>query len=203
MSGKTIAGYLGNDITSRTAANVVTANPGVFPGGPSTVPLYMYQSLREMLGFPDQATLQDHIVARYGSNLTMPTLGIEIALETQDAALSDVETNARYDVLGGEFGYARILSKIHDPVLDSQYDLVEQIDLRIRYLIETEIRQYTQGSTVVNPRGSSIYLNPATFDTTIDANLGVCVRWIKYGNSESALERVSIYSVQYARLFCK
>lgn len=200
MPGSTIAYYLGQDIVSRTAADVRAANTGIFATD-ADVPVYLYTCLMDLFGYADQSALQDHIVARAGSNLAMSDSGIDIAVQMQESAISELPGTLKLDSLGAECAIVKILCRTHDPVEDDKIDLLENVDFRIRYIVSGLIRQYTKGSWPFNLLGQPSNLIPVS--KSIDPTVGVSLQWLKLGDVENALERLSIYAATYARFFTK
>lgn len=200
MTAEVLAGYIGGDIVSRTAADVMTANAGMFASVNDVEP-YMFMCVMDLMGLSTQAELQERIVARYGSSLNINDFGIDISTELQEQAIGNVETDNHSDFVGAEFSLARILVRLQEPSDDSELNFTKQIDLRIRYILTKWTRAYSKGVSAVNLVGSPNKLDPYPFDKSVSRAQGVDVTWMKNGNAENVLERVSIYSLNYVRLF--
>lgn len=200
MTAKVIQGYLLADTISRTAQDVMNANPGRFADA-SKVDPFMYLSLKDILSqngvIGAEQNYSDFVVYKYGTDLTMANLGIEMAYVAEEA--ENAPEGYRSDEIGAEFGLLKILCRLNPADADQNVNMTEQADLRIRDVIDANIRAQTKKiPAVLDPTGID---NSVMAPIVSDPNAGVICRWMKFLTPPTGPEVVSVYSLQYTRLF--
>ena len=211
--------FLRTDIVSRTPADVIAANPGMFTGSPqaSYVPQFLYRCLLDLLTGKDATHggdvnyLNNHVVGNYGQGDTFSDAGIELSSSEGDSAL--VNEGLKSDVVGARTAYMKILCRVAnvpgDP--DTLENLVDNLSLRIQYILDGPTRGlFKGGGTVI---GQNIY--PELADNTIfgltivnpngrpAVMVGVRALWLRDLKDPSALERLTLWRIEYSRLFAK
>jgi hypothetical protein len=174
------------DTTDRTAAQARTANSGKWAAD-SDVPDYMFKSLKTLLGTADSTALARRIVALYGVGKTVTEPSIEIHTTVQDN-IYDAELPT--DLIGGEIAKVMILFRQPTPVSTGNAYLVEQLELRTRYLLDKFIRGL-RGNPQLTVSG----------DKSIDPNHYLFLTFEKADVGTDAVEAVAQYSAQYVRVF--
>lgn len=196
MSAKCVRERIINDTTSRTAADVMTANPGKF-ASVGEVPVHLYKCAKDLLfpsGVPGGDAFPDFVIAKYGEAKTMADAGIELAFISQEADISPLSEGKREDTTGAEYYLLRVMCRLRDADAVTNPDVTEQLDLRIRYLIDSVIRGEAGLSTIIPSAG---------VDNTVDKTQGVACYWLKYLDSPNTSEYLSLYCLQFTRVFGK
>ena len=206
MSTRCVKARLLLDVTSRTAADVVAANPGdpddeeiVSFSGPADVPLFMTDCLKDM--FDDHTADADFdypssIVIGKGGDLTLPS-GIELCHIPAESVLAP-EGNQE-DMLGVEMAYMTIMFRLNT-IEDTDLDISEQMMLRARYVLDSRVQARYQ-PILYPPTPWSGPLLPTAADTTLDPDWKVEVFWEKELKPENVGERLDLYRLQFRRRF--
>jgi hypothetical protein len=203
MCTKVLAKLIQDDITSRTAASVRTnpKNAGKFATD-ADVPPFLCMCSGELLlgsGF-DPVEFVNSVIYKYGSDLTDRDNGIELWAESQESAFSPDNLHGDHDdQIGAELQLVKILCRVGRIADDSKEDMVRQLDLRIRYLLDSRVRGEFKppGFSTAMPA----ILDPTGIDSSIDPELGIEVEWLKQQDNDNKKERISIYRCQFIRVF--
>ena len=199
MTAKVVKDVLSLDLTSiRTAAQVRTLVPGRWASDPE-VPLFLYTSLRDI--FDPSLTNQqfkDLIIESYGVGATPADMGIHLITLPAESVTKDY--GMQLDKVGVEIALLSIMVQLGENLLDAQIDIVEQADLRIRWLLDYNIRstRRKKGDLTVVPGLSSnadMTIYPNAKDTPVICN------YEAFLNNESSIAKASLYRLQYFRIF--
>lgn len=146
-----IADVLRSDLTSGTASSWVAAYPNTFSAGASSVPIWMYQSLRDIWatgvsgGITDQVWQEEYIVSRFGLGESRPKTIDIAAIRTLDQA--DFPNGfPQSNSIAAEATEIRIYLKYPDAVPESAAEMLFNAEMRIRRLIDYNMRVNTFGN---------------------------------------------------------
>lgn len=176
--------YLATDVVDSTATIVYNANTDLF-SSPSAVPDYCYTSLSTLMGVAS-ADLPTRIIPAYGEDVTPSSLSIIFQPDVTGDSVN-YPTEIRSDYQGAEYENLCIL--VRAPGSYKNASLIRSIQLRIRFLIDQNLRQYRN-------------LPPGIAITEDDSVLDQYLRcfWKRSGTL-FAVEQVSYYSLNFIRAF--
>lgn len=140
-----VAQVLRNDIISGTASSWVAAYPTTFSAGASSVPLWMYTCLKDIWaigvdgGITTTAWQDDYVVSRFGLGDSRPKTVDVSAVRTIDQAdwpRGFPQSNS----YGAEATELHVYLKYPDAVPEVAASMLEQAEMRIRRLIDYNVR---------------------------------------------------------------
>lgn len=199
MTSKIVKSELAKDNTPvRTAQDVFNLLPNQW-ANVSLVPRGLYVPLKDLL-FPGGATQQqfeDILIESYGIGATPEDIGIHIITLPFDSVMKS-DSN-RSDKTGAEYATLKILSMAGENLTDVDIDLAEQIDLRVRLLVDINCRKVLRknGHTTLTPA------LPATADPTVVNDMKsfpVVANWLGFIDNESTIGKASLYKLEYYRV---
>lgn len=187
MSAKAIRYYLMQDTVSGSASTVSTDNPNLWPTA-ADVPDYAYKSLGNLWlssATPVSSQLGDSIVYRFGQNDTATN---EISIFTQpiESVISDT---MRDNTIGAEESNL-VIRITKTATSSSSVDLIQNIELRLRYLLDINWRR--------RRRGTPPFI-PSTGDKSLDSAVGVLCEWDGYVTMPNAIQTIVRYKTYYVR----
>jgi hypothetical protein len=176
MTAKIAKYWMLKDITSRTPSAVVAAQ-GSNPEDLSwltvdNVPFHCMYSLSNLLcGADDHPEFPDRISIGYGDGRSISDYGIELSEVAQEAN-SNTLAARQEDSPGSTFLILKALVRFKD---DPAEDQVQNIDLRIQFLLDSAARSIRYGITnqLLPVDGSTI------IDRTVNPQAGVLYRYWK------------------------
>lgn len=204
MSGpiKEIAAFLRNDVQSRTAADVMAANPGKYDTEAQVGP-HNYKSLLELLVGNDENHggdpnfLTTHVIEKYGAGLTEADSGIELAYTEGESAFG-AEGDLSDDI-GVKICFVRILCRLQTPVdPNTQLDTADVLSARVEYILDFLLRGYFRGGGILNSPVLDV-----TVDPSLDKEYGVKCQYVRDLSEGSAIEKQTLWRVQYKTDFSK
>ena len=146
-----IADVLRNDIISGTASSWVAAYPTTFNAGASSVPIWMYQSLKDIWavgvagGITTTQWQEEYIVSRFGLGESLPKTIDVAAIRTLDQA--DFPKNfPQSNSIAAEATDVRIYLKYPDAVPEVASEMLFNAEMRIRRLVDYNMRVNTFGN---------------------------------------------------------
>jgi hypothetical protein len=184
--------------TLRSALDVFNLMPGQWASLAEVPPAY-YTPLKDLL-FPNGATQQefeDALIEVYGIGATPEDVGIHIITLPFDSVMKSDSNRA--DQTGAEYATLKILSMVGENLTDDDKDLAEQIDLRVRLILDINCRKILRK----NGYPSMLPALPATADKTVVNNIKqfpVIVSWLGFIDNESAIGKASLYKLEYYRV---
>lgn len=190
MPGDVIRQYLITDTTDTTAAAVAAAYPTYFTGGASSVPVYAYQSLLTLMACAG-TTLDNIIISEYGEAKIPATVAMVIQT-TWIRESVDLPSGLKSDDPGAE--YAQVDIWVRNVSFTRNSNIVKNISLRVRYLLDLNLRQFRSKETASVPPGI-----PTFGDPSIKQDYVYCI-WMGAGK-QIASEWSNTYMVQYERSF--
>lgn len=197
MPAAVIMNYLQADVLDRSAAAVIAANPpGTFINGVSSVPSYLYLSLKTLWtsasgGIPAYQAL---VTADLGTGKSSPLGSIVVVSEALTEQVLD-RTSLYSDAPGAEVTPIQIL--LYKPRAQStSVTLIQNTQLRIRYLLDNYLRgvQGLSGNLPV----SAVYADPS-----IDPRSPFFCFYERNLEPILASEANILFSCDYLRLFTK
>ena len=194
MPEKVIINVLQSDITDTTASAVFNApqNAGVFTDI-SDVPVYLYQSLKTIFTpTSDLTDFQSRFVPVYGQGYTNAEGDIAVIAQQREP-LTFTGQGVYPDLPGAERAKVGIYIRFPAPVEAADFGRVKNTELRIRFLLDYNMRQKFQHEAPDLPVLESL-------DNSLYTNFCKCY-WEGYATAENASEILTIYKVEYARVF--
>jgi hypothetical protein len=199
MSSIPIQYMLQNDTIDRAASTVVALNPGTFCGGVSSVPPYLYQSLKTL--WAPTLTLdayQSLIVADLGTGAEGPQAAGNIVIGQRglrEQVLSRDES-LRMDVPGATVTPIEITA--YKPRTQTSIQTVKYALYRIRYLLDNTLR-----GLQTLPGGGSLPRMAIQQDISIDPRFWLFCFYIDAAEEINAQEGTSLYITNYVTLFSR
>lgn len=201
MGVKTIGALIEGDTVSVDPQTVFDRNTNPRITNVNQIPKYLYMCLSDMFQGPGKAANWPSLVTiKYGLGAAGGS-GIDLIYQTSEAATSS--GSDRSDITGAEYGILHTLCKVKDPN-PQQKDLVDEADLRIRYLIDCLTRQKWAklNPPVLSIGGIGGSIDTLGIDNTIDPSKPFYCRWLQFDMAASdAHLRSSIYTMNFYRLF--
>jgi hypothetical protein len=151
-----VAQVLRNDIISGTASGWVVAYPTMFSAGASSVPLWMYTCLKDIWaigvegGITTSQWQNEYVVSRFGLGESRPkTIDISCVrtIDQADWPAGLPQSNT----IGAEANELHIYLKYPNAVPEVASEMLEQAELRIRRLIDYNVRVNTFGNKQFQP----------------------------------------------------
>lgn len=148
--GEVVKYNLQFDYTDNTAQQEYLNNTGCYSSS-SDVPIWMYTSLATLLSCTS-SELAGRIIADLGEARTPsgPCIVIETDLSYEAVTVGD---GLRADITGNDTAYLKLLLK--NVKTDKSIYLVKNMAQRIRYLLDSNIRQYSNPARTVDLEISS------------------------------------------------
>lgn len=196
MTAKAIRHYISQDTVDGSAATVAASNPNLWSSA-ADVPEYAYLSLAQIwTGTNLSSRLEDTIVYRFGMNDTAsidprtPSAKNpgEISLFTRptESVLSD---RIKDNTIGAE--ESNLVIRIEKATgKNLSLDTIMNVELRLRYLLDSNWRRLRKG---VTPN------IPSTGDNTLDPQRGVFCIWDGFAGQPTATECIVRYRIYYYR----
>lgn len=140
-----LAQVLRNDIVSGTASSWVAAYPTTFSAGASSVPVWFYTCLKDIWaagvagGITTTQWQEDYVVSRFGLGESRPkTIDLSVIriLDQADWPASFPNSN----IIGSEGAEVHLYLKYPDAVPESISTMLELAELRVRRLIDYNVR---------------------------------------------------------------
>lgn len=197
MPAKVIASLLKSDIVDRTAQDVINANlPGTFVNGVSSVPMYLYSSLKTIWtsASGSVSSYQNLIVPNLGTGQSSPVGSIVIVAEQLNESVL-VRKSVRNDQPGAEVCPISIL--LYKPRASSlSINPIQDAGLRIRYLIDNSLRGL---------RGQSGNLPDyyVAQSTSLDVRYPFLCFYERNGEPVLSSEATLVYRADYIRMFSR
>lgn len=184
MPTEIIKAFLAQDYTDVSPQTIYTNNPTVYTSS-ADVDVWVYQSLATLLQV-SSGNLSARIVEAYGQGIERTDAHIVIQQSRVEESITSL-LSYKSDQIGAE--YADVQITAYNAALATSPDLVRNIQLRIRYLIDHSVRQL---------RGKSPYIS-ISGDTSILNQYFGCM-WIWQGSLITS-EFATGYRVDYVRRF--
>lgn len=185
------------DTIDSTASAINALNNNAY-GSNSKVPFYMYTSLCTIWtgASGNVAALDKSIIVSSGEGKDTATNAITIAPYICESDSQENEGGLQSDDVGAEAALVRLFLKTKPTPIPSEFNRIQNAELRIRLLLDTLIRsRYGYSSSIpINNTGD------LSIDDTYD--LFMC-QWLGYETEPSASQLVVNYAISYYRSFGK
>lgn len=186
--------YKDRGAPTRTALDVFNKCPNQWPAAIDVPPAY-FTPLKDLI-LPPGATDQKYwniLIETYGIGATPSDNGIHIVtLPSESVTKSD---SSQSSSTGAEYALLKIFCVLGATLTDAQKDLAEQLDLRVRLLLDYNCRsrRHKNGEVVIPKLDPSI-------DPTVDKKFPVLCHWLGFLDNESSIGKASLYKLEYTRL---
>lgn len=188
MSARVIEWNLEQDVIDRTAADVMTANPGMF-ATTADVPDFLFKSLKTIwLGAPAASgALADAVISDLRTKTNDSAGAITVIA---DRVFESVEGRFfESDQMGAET--ARMVIQLTRPRNTTSVTIIRDACLRVKYILD----EGSRGLRRLPPQ------LPIRTDNTLDASFGLYARFDEFiGPLRTDIEEI-IFTCEYVRVF--
>lgn len=198
MPAKVIAELLRADTVDRTAQDVINANPaGTFVNGVSSVPEYLYLSLKSIWTSPSALASEytKLVVPNLGTGQSSSLGSIVVVPQNLNESVTQ-RKSVRSDQPGAEVCPLYFL--LYKPRATSlSITPIQSASLRIQYLIDNTVRGATRGVS------GSIPANFVAQSNSLDARFQMFCFFERTSEPVLASEATLIYRADYVRMFAR